>query len=76
MFANLQTILPTWFAFSKHTSFAYNLNYAEKNERHGDVKTLVTPFLNFIWYVSIELFVMAYDQIINLNQNNSEPGTN
>ena len=48
----------------------------KKNERHGDVKMLVTPFLNFIWYVSIELFVMAYDQIINLNQNNSEPLTN
>ena len=37
---------------------------------------LEAAFQNFICSVLIELFVMAYDQILNLNQINSEPGTN
>ena len=36
---------------------------------------LVTAFQNLICSVLIELFVTAYDQILNLNQINSEPGS-
>ena len=37
---------------------------------------LVTVILNVICFVLIDLFVMAYGQILNLNQTNKEPGTN
>ena len=38
LLTNLETLLPTWFAFDKHSSFSHNLNYAKKHERQGDVK--------------------------------------
>ena len=38
LFANIQTILPTCFAFSKHSSFSHNVNYAKKLERQSNVK--------------------------------------
>ena len=37
---------------------------------------LVTAILNFSCFDLIELFLMAYDQILNLNQINNEPGAN
>ena len=36
----------------------------------------MTAILNFICIVSIEIFVMAYGQILNLNQINNDTGTN
>ena len=38
LFGNLQTILPTWFTFSKHSSFLHNVNYLKKYERQSDVE--------------------------------------
>ena len=38
LFANFQTILPTWFVFSKHSNFSSNVNYAKQRERQSDVK--------------------------------------
>ena len=37
---------------------------------------LVTAILNSICFALIEMFVMAYDQILDLNQINNDPGTN
>ena len=36
----------------------------------------MTTFQNFIWSVIIKWFDIAYDQILNLNQINIDPGTN
>ena len=38
LFAKLQTLLTTWFAFFKHSSFPRNVNYAKKHERQRVVK--------------------------------------
>ena len=38
LFAYLQTLLPTWFAFSKRSNFSHNANYAKKYERQNNVK--------------------------------------
>ena len=32
--------------------------------------------LNFICFALMEMFVMAYDKILNLNQTNNDPVTN
>ena len=37
-FANLQTILPFCFIFTKRYSCTRRVNYAKKHERQGDVK--------------------------------------
>ena len=79
LFANLQSIVRTCFDNSKHSSFLHNVNYAKKslNARVTSLhQRLETIFQNFICCVLIELFVMAKDQILNLNQINREPGTN
>ena len=39
-------------------------------------RALVTAILNFICFVLMEMFVMAYDQILNLNQINNDSGIN
>ena len=36
----------------------------------------MTVILNFICFALMEMFVMAYDKILNLNQINNDPGTN
>ena len=37
---------------------------------------LVTAILNFIYFVLIEMFVMAYGEILHPQQINNDPGTN
>ena len=53
--------------FFSHLSFLHNLNYLKKvwtPEWRRTKCTLVTAILNFICFVLIEMFVMAYDQTI------------
>ena len=37
-FANLQTILPTCFIFTKRQSYSLSVNNAKKHEHKGDIK--------------------------------------
>ena len=39
-------------------------------------QTLVTAIVIFICFVLIQMSVMSYHQILNLNQINNDPGTN
>ena len=70
MFANLQAILQTWFAFTKLLSCLRIVNYTKKHENCSDVQCLILLFKHLLAPSQLSCLASTEHSI------NSEPGTN